>query len=630
MKQKPTDYRNRIKALEYVNSADLTAHPGNWREHPAAQAEALKGVLSEVGIAGALLAYRSERQGGALVVIDGHLRKDAAPQAWPVLILDVDDAEADYLLAVVDPLAAMAVADAGALDALLSSVQSGEAAVQQMLAELAEGAGLYPATEGDEPLDGLDEAAARSTLAERFIVPPFSVLDARQGYWQDRKRAWIALGIESELGRGVNLGDVSATVAGITDPEAVAAWNKQRRELPGKAGTLGAIAPNEGGENGILTRTGKYAPTRANATPGGSPRPAATLGANGRTQRGDGKGRPMALAPSATLLRLKPSADQEAKRAKMRNGSSPAQRRGQDLMRGEHVVGENRLTWVAGDRPREELDETSRENLAAGRRTHGSTPPHGATVTQASDGTLEYRQTNGTSIFDPVLCELAYTWFTAPGGHVLDPFAGGSVRGIVASYLGRDYTGIDLRSEQIEANEQQAAAIVLGRSPRWIVGNSLDAIPAEDFDFIFTCPPYYDLEVYSDDPEDLSNKEDYAGFLADYRNIIAQAVARLRDDRFACVVVGDVRDKKGMYRNFVADTIAAFRDTGMALYNEAILVTAVGSLSIRVGKQFSSGRKLGKTHQNVLVFVKGDPRTATAWCGPVEVGLLEGADEVGA
>ena len=57
------------------------------------------------------------------------------------------------------------------------------------------GAGLYAATEGDEPLDGLDEAAARSTLAERFIVPPFSVLDARQGYWQDRKRAWIALGL---------------------------------------------------------------------------------------------------------------------------------------------------------------------------------------------------------------------------------------------------------------------------------------------------------------------------------------------------------------------------------------------------------------------------------------------------
>jgi hypothetical protein len=157
MKQKPTDYRNRIKALEYVNSADLVAHPGNWREHPAAQAEALKGVLSEVGIAGALLAYRSERQGGALVVIDGHLRKDAAPQKWPVLVLDVDDAEADYLLAVVDPLAAMAVADAGALDALLSSVQSGEAAVTAMLAELAAASSVPTGDDWENAFGGLPD-----------------------------------------------------------------------------------------------------------------------------------------------------------------------------------------------------------------------------------------------------------------------------------------------------------------------------------------------------------------------------------------------------------------------------------------------------------------------------------------
>ena len=166
--------------------------------------------------------------------------------------------------------------------------------------------------------------------------------------------------------------------------------------------------------------------------------------------------------------------------------------------------------------------------------------------------------------------------------------------------------------------------------PRWIVGNSLNAIPDEPFDFIFTCPPYYDLEVYSDDPKDLSNKADYAGFLEEYRAIIRQSCDRLLPDRFACVVVGDIRDKKGLYRNFVADTIAAFLDCGLSLYNEAILVTAVGSLSIRVGRQFVAGRKLGKTHQNVLVFVKGDPRKATAWCGPVEVGALEGADEVGA
>lgn len=322
------------------------------------------------------------------------------------------------------------------------------------------------------------------------------------------------------------------------------------------------------------------------------------------------------------------------KPAKMRNGSSPARVFGQDLMRGEHVVGENRLTWVAGDRPRDELDETSRKILAAGRRNRGR-DTHDHDWQRETLGNVQApEQASGTSIFDPVLCELAYTWFTAPGAHILDPFAGGSVRGIVATHLGRDYTGIDLRPEQIEANQKQAAAIVPDRLPRWIVGNSLSAIPADDYDFIFTCPPYYDLEVYSDDPEDLSNKEDYGAFLADYRAIISQAVGRLRADRFACVVVGDIRDRKGMYRNFVADTIAAFRDAGMELYNEAILVTAVGSLSIRVGRQFQAGRKLGKTHQNVLVFVKGDPRKATEWCGPVEIGelvdALEGADEVGA
>ena len=138
-----TDYRNRILGLEYIDVADLTYHPGNWREHPTAQAEALKGVLAEVGIAGALLAYHSPRQGGAMVVIDGALRKGAAPQKWPVLVLDVTDEEADYLLATHDPLAAMATADAGALDALLSSVNSGEAAVQAMLSQLAARSGLY-------------------------------------------------------------------------------------------------------------------------------------------------------------------------------------------------------------------------------------------------------------------------------------------------------------------------------------------------------------------------------------------------------------------------------------------------------------------------------------------------------
>lgn len=225
----------------------------------------------------------------------------------------------------------------------------------------------------------------------------------------------------------------------------------------------------------------------------------------------------------------------------------------------------------------------------------------------------------GTSVFDPVLCELAYLWFSPPGGVVLDPFAGGSVRGIVASKLGRAYVGIDLRREQVEANRIQAEKSCAESPPVWHCGDSRHlARHGVEADFIFSCPPYADLEKYSDDPLDLSAME-YPEFLAAYREIIAAACGSLRDDRFACFVVGEIRCPKGFYRNFVGDTVAAFLAAGLKLYNEAILVTQAGSLPIRAGKQFSASRKLGKTHQNVLVFVKGCPKRATAALGPVAV-----------
>ena len=108
--------------------------------------------------------------------------------------------------------------------------------------------------------------------------------------------------------------------------------------------------------------------------------------------------------------------------------------------------------------------------------------------------------------------------------------------------------------------------------------------------------------------------------------IIAQAVARLRPNRFAVWVIGDVRDADGFFVNLPGLTVEAFEAAGARFYNNAILVTAVGSLPIRVGRQFTAARKLGRTHQNVLVFCKGDPRKATEACGPVEFGEIEGPD----
>jgi hypothetical protein len=230
-----------------------------------------------------------------------------------------------------------------------------------------------------------------------------------------------------------------------------------------------------------------------------------------------------------------------------------------------------------------------------------------------------------TSIFDPVLCELGYRWFCPPGGLVLDPFAGGSVRGIVAAMLGREYVGVDLRPEQVEANRAQAERVCgAGIVPAWVEGDSAVVVPGLDVaaDFVWSCPPYGDLEVYSDRADDLSNM-DHADFIRAYRDIIAAAVGKLKPNRFAGVVVGDFRDGKGFYRNFVSDTISAFEDAGARLYNEAIVVTCVGSLPIRAGRAFASARKMGKTHQNCLFFVKGDPKLAAEAVGEIEFGEAE-------
>lgn len=219
------------------------------------------------------------------------------------------------------------------------------------------------------------------------------------------------------------------------------------------------------------------------------------------------------------------------------------------------------------------------------------------------------------SIFDPVVCELAYLWFSGKeNARILDPFAGGSVRGIVAATLGHDYTGIELRPEQVESNIEQANKIFEDKEkkPKWIVGDSnkiLDNLndgvqnnQLEEFDFIFSCPPYGNLEIYSDMQDDISNME-YPQFLKIYESIIAKSCKILKQGELACFVVGEFRDKKGHFYGFVPDTINAFKKCGMKFYNEIILLNAIGSASVRANTSMKN-RKVVKIHQNVLVFKK--------------------------
>lgn len=292
------------------------------------------------------------------------------------------------------------------------------------------------------------DTSTKGQLEREFIVPPFSVFDTKQGYWQERKRIWKNLGIKSELGRGDNLENVSEN-------------NKLGKCLP-------------------------------------------------KTFDAEKYGKKM--------------------------------------------------------------------------------------------------ESNETSIFDPVLCELMYKWFCPNGGLIYDCFAGGSVRGIVAEKMGYKYFGIDLREEQVEANKLNASEI--GVTPLWYCDDSLNVdkyLYDNSVDMIFSCPPYFDLEVYSDKPNDLSNME-WDEFKKAYFNIISKACNKLKNNSFAVFVVGDMRDKDGYYRDFVDYTKECFTKNGLKTYNEIILLNALGTAMLRCKKAFNSNRKLTKVHQNVLVFYKGDSK----------------------
>lgn len=228
----------------------------------------------------------------------------------------------------------------------------------------------------------------------------------------------------------------------------------------------------------------------------------------------------------------------------------------------------------------------------------------------------------GTSIFDPVLCEVMYKWFNVHEGSIFDCFAGGSVRGIVAEKLGYKYTGIDLRKEQIEANILNAQE--MGLNPTWICDDSLNAdlyVEDDSVDLLFSCPPYADLEVYSDDERDISNM-DYEQFKEVYRKIIDISCRKVKNDRFAIFVVGDVRDKKGYYRNFIDYTKECFNKNGFMTYNEIILLEQLGTIPLRARYVFKK-RKVAKAHQNILIFYKGVINNIPCNYSNIEVGELD-------
>jgi hypothetical protein len=168
--------RDRIIEFRRVPASELEPNPLNWRVHNPQQRDALKGVIEEIGYAGAALAYKTP--GGGLRLIDGHLRAESDPNGKiPTLILDVDETEAKKLLTTFDPLGAMAGADAPRLDALLKDVATNSPALQEMLAELAAQSGLFLQTGDNDPhaeWQGMPEYSHEDLTAFRTIKVHFA------------------------------------------------------------------------------------------------------------------------------------------------------------------------------------------------------------------------------------------------------------------------------------------------------------------------------------------------------------------------------------------------------------------------------------------------------------------------
>ena len=123
--------RDRIKELRRVNASELMPNPKNWRTHPEEQQNALKGVLSEIGYADALLARETDE---GLMLIDGHLRAETTPDSIiPVLVLDINDEEADLLLATLDPLVGMAEPNTELLKTLIAGIDTSDEHINALI-----------------------------------------------------------------------------------------------------------------------------------------------------------------------------------------------------------------------------------------------------------------------------------------------------------------------------------------------------------------------------------------------------------------------------------------------------------------------------------------------------------------
>lgn len=753
------------RRLDYQDLDTITPAPNNPKEH---QIDSVRASIDRFGYVAPMII---DDRTGRLVVGHGRLeslkaRRDAGET--PPEGIRIDDT-GRWLAPVIHGWASRSDADAAAY--LVADNRHTELGGwdHQALADLLEEIGDPDLIEltGWDPAD-LDELLADTnstddgllpedgtgnpSLADRFGVPPFDVLDARQGYWRDRKRSWLRLGIKSEIGRGDRLvfngieradpryyekktavearlgrtltskeffdhhyeaptdgpgigtsifdpvlcelvyrwftppggtvldpfagGSVRGIVAAATGrryhgvdlrAEQLDANRTQAQQIlaPGiptipEAGTVddpGVLTPIETHGGHLVKRDDLF---QIGGSRGGKVRTCLALMAQpdvtGVVTAGS-RHSPQVNIVATIAARLGlpcrihvPSGDTTPELA-------AAAAAGSDVV--QHSPGYNNviikrarddaeaLGWLNipfGMECPEAVNQTARqtENIATvtptrivvpvgsgmslagiltGLANHGNTTPVvgvvvGADPTDRLDTYAPHDWRNMVTLVESTYDYADHHPAPFLGDLDLDPVYEAKCLphlepGDLLWVVGRRET----------AGGPAAAIVDHPPMPEWTFGDSavvVPRLPAESVDLVFTCPPYYDLETYGDDPADLSTMT-YDEFDHVYEQIIEATAAVLRPNRFAVIVTGDARDKHGILHDLRGETIRAATRAGLRYVNGAVLVTPIVSAAVTAARSFVGTRTLGRVHQDVLVFVKGDRKTAATHCGDVEL-----------
>lgn len=207
-----------------------------------------------------------------------------------------------------------------------------------------------------------------------------------------------------------------------------------------------------------------------------------------------------------------------------------------------------------------------------------------------------------TSIFNPHLAMMILSAYCPQNARIYDAFAGGGTRAIVAASMGHDYVGVEIRGDEVDRIRERGD--FLGKKFEIVCADSsFYQIEPETFNFSYSCPPYYDLEVYSNLEGDMSNAATYEEFLELLQASLSVTFKGLGRGSMCCWVVGNFRSKDGSLRHFSGDTARLGIEIGFQLWDEIIWWGASGAAHQRAG-QFSANRKSVRVHENIIVFKK--------------------------